>query len=82
MRAVLMFDGPPRHKRYCEGCPLYEATRENDDCCPIWGQCYRESSGYYAGLLCRADDCRDNENAVADDSKRDSVFRALQAGTP
>lgn len=77
MRAVLMFDGPPRGNPYCEGCPLYQPATENGDSCPIWGMLYRETQEPNDGLLCRADECRDNETAVADPTKRDAVWDAM-----
>lgn len=79
-RAVLMFDGPPRRSRHCEGCPLFQAAKDAGDECPIWGDLYLEEKEPHRGCLCRADACVDNEGAVADESKRDSVFRALEAG--
>ena len=64
-RAVLMFDGPKRYSKHCEGC---------------WGTVYRETTGPYAGLLCREDACIDNEIAVADETKRASIWAALEKG--
>jgi len=79
-RAVLMFDGPPRFSKHCEGCPLYEVASLGKDDCPIWGSLYRETRAQNNGLLCRADECIDNEIAVADAKKRDSIWLALEAG--
>ena len=47
---------------------------------PIWGTVYRETTGPYAGLLCREDACIDNEIAVADETKRASIWAALEKG--
>jgi hypothetical protein len=82
-RAVLMFDGPKRFSKHCEGCCLFESAsdeREGGPTCPIWGTLYRETKGHNAGLLCRADECIDNEIAISDQSKRDSIWTALEAG--
>lgn len=79
-RAVLMFDGPPRGQRYCEGCPLYPAAEKAGDTCPIWGTLYRETRKPHDGLLCREDACIDNECAVADEEKRGSVYADLEKG--
>ena len=76
-RAVLMFDGPKRFSKHCEGCPLYEAAARADSC-PIWGTVYRETTGPYAGMLCREDACIDNEIATADETKRGSIWAALE----
>jgi hypothetical protein len=81
-RAVLMFDGPPAGARYCEGCPLFEVARDEQDggpTCPIWGTLYLKESGPSQGLLCRADACIDNEVALADPAKRDSIWHALSS---
>ena len=80
-RAVLMFDGPRRFSKHCEGCPLYEAAAaKSGDTCPIWGTLYRETKGPDAGLLCREDACIDNEIALADETKRASIWAALEKG--
>jgi hypothetical protein len=79
-RAVLMFDGPKRNSRYCSGCSLYGAAEKAGDTCPIWGTLYRETKEPNDGLLCREDACIDNEVAVADPKKRNSVWESLENG--
>jgi hypothetical protein len=78
-RAVLMFDGPKRFSKHCEGCSLFESARPSMTC-PIWGALYLETSGPRSGFLCREDACIDNETAVADESKRNAIWAELERG--
>ena len=79
-RAVLMFDGPKRFSKHCSGCALHDAAERAGDTCPIWGSLYRETDGPKDGLMCRDEGCVDNEIAVADPRKRDSIWRDLEKG--
>ena len=79
-RAVLMFDGPKRNSRYCEGCALYDAAMLGGGTCPIWGMLYQETDGEHRGCWCREVACMDNETAVANPEKRASIWAALENG--
>jgi len=76
-----MFDGPKRFSRHCSGCALHDASEKNGDSCPIWGSLYRDNTGPFRGCLCRADECIDNEIAVAVPRNRDSIWKALECGS-
>jgi hypothetical protein len=78
--AVLMFDGPKRNSKVCAGCSLHDAAEKAGDTCPIWGTLCRGDKGSTFGILCRDDACIDNEAAVADPERRESIWRALEVG--
>lgn len=60
-RAEIIFEGPPKGAKHCEGCPLWDAAKDNGDSCPIYGAVYAETEGEKKGLLCRAPECMDDE---------------------